>query len=387
MKVFLLASYDLSLTNFRGNLIADMVQRGHKVVAAAPPEHADIPEKLAKLGAAYEAIPFNRVGKNPLSDLALVRRLRRVLQHHRPDVCLSYTAKPVVYGSLAARQAGVETIASMITGSGFAFESDGIANRAVGWALRHLYRRALAVNKTVFFQNPDDLNAFVEKGFVPREKAVRIHGSGVDLDVFCQSPLPAEPHSFLLVSRMLRDKGISDFVAAARFVKERFPAAEFHLVGPIDPNPKGLKRHEIAEWEREGIVAYHGFQSDVRPFLERCSAFVLPSYYREGVPRTLLEALAVGRPVITTDSVGCRETVRLNRSAGVNGALAASEYVEGENGFLVPPRDPTAISRAMMRLIDEPALGQSMAEASRRLACEKFDVRIVNQTILEALGL
>lgn len=388
MKIFLMGGNDHSLVNFRGNLISDMVKRGHEVFAAAPPELDYIPNQLKALGAEFVPVVYNRVSLNPVRDVGLVNDLHKILQRYRPDVFLGYTAKPAIFGSIAARRARVPYIASMITGSGFTFQTESIRNRMIGLVLRRLYGFALSYSERVFFQNSDDLNAFIDGRLIAPQKCILVNGSGVDLSQFPRSPLARGQKSFLLTARMIRDKGICEYAAAAKIVKQQHPNVQFHLVGPIDPNPKGLKRHEIAAWEREGIIQYHEFQADVRPFLDACSVFVLPSYYREGVPRTLLEALAVGRPIITTDSVGCRETIqRKGPKAANSSGIAAGEIVEGENGFLVPPRDSLALSRAMLRLIDAPGLMQSMATASRRLACERFDVNIVNRTILEALGL
>jgi glycosyltransferase involved in cell wall biosynthesis len=258
----------------------------------------------------------------------------------------------------------------MITGLGYAFGEDGLPTRFAGVVARRLYRLGLGGSAGVFFQNPDDHATFARLGLLRAAgRPIRINGSGVDLDHYAPMPLPPEP-SFLLLARLLKDKGVIEYAQAARVLRQRYPRACFRLAGWFDDNPMALKREELAAWEREGVVEYLGTLEDVRSAIADSSVYVLPSYYREGTPRTILEAMAMGRPVVTTDAPGCRETV-----------------VPGRNGFLVGVKDAGALAAAMERFIAEPALVVRMGAESRRMAEEKYDVHKVNAVILEAMGL
>lgn len=373
MKIAVIASYAPSLVIFRGPLLAAMIARGHAVTGCAPDPDPQTSETLAGLGVSFRPYPLQRTGLNPLRDartlLALVSGLRR----DRPDLVLSYTIKPVIYGSLAAALVGVPRRCAMIEGLGFAFtesDTDTRKRRAIAALARLLYRVALPLNTTVFFLNPDDRAEFLRLGLVRPAQAVLVNGTGVDLAHYAPAPPVTDGPVFLLIARLLADKGIREYVAAARLVKARHPQAVFRLVGPHDPNPAAIQPDEIAAWQREGVVEYLGETRDVRPHIAACSVYVLPSFYREGTPRTVLEALSMGRPVITTDAPGCRETV-----------------VPGVNGFLVPPRDAPALAAALERFIAAPGLIATMGAHSRALAVEKYDVHKVNAAMLAAMRL
>jgi len=233
-----------------------------------------------------------------------------------------------------------------------------------------LYRRALRQNRSVFFQNPDDLDQFDRLRLLrSRSQAVLVNGSGVDLDHFRPLPPVVNPPVFLLMARLYREKGIREFVAAARLVKERYPQTRFCLVGSIDSNPSAILPVELEAWKAEGVIEHTPWVDDVRPFLAACSVYVLPSY-REGTPRTVLEAMAVARPTITTDAPGCRETV-----------------VDGENGFLVPVKDAQAVAQAMERFILNPELIGRMGRCARTIAEQKYDVHDVNRIMVKVMGL
>lgn len=367
--VLVLGGYAESLLNFRGPLLSALVGAGHRVIAAAPEDDARVVAGLSALGITYRQVPLSRTGLNPLRDLRSLRALRRLVREERPDVVLAYTIKPVIYGLIAARLVGVRRRHALITGLGYAFTGDGVRQRLVRWVACRLYRLALAGAETVFFQNPDDLACFRALGLVQARQAALVAGSGVDLAQFSPAPPVTGPIRFLLIARLLADKGIREFIAAARLVRARYPQAGFQLVGPRDPNPAAISDVEIADWQREGIVDYRGACADVRPFIAEASVYVLPSY-REGTPRTVLEAMAMARPIITTDAPGCRETVR-----------------EGVNGFLVPVADAQALAQAMIRFIVDPSLITTMGAQSRAMAEERFDVHLVNRVMLERMGL
>lgn len=371
MRVAVVGVLASSMVAFRGQMLAAMVDAGHEVLAIAPEEDEGVRSALAAIGVSYASVRLSRAGLNPFRDLGLVRSLVRAFRDYRAESVLVYAAKPVVYGSIAARLAGVPRRTAMITGVGSALGGgSGLRRRALSLALRALYAVALRQDQLVLFQNPDDERLFRSLRLVgPRQQVVRIAGSGVDLVRFSPTPLPPPPVRFLFVGRLLRDKGIHDFVEAARRVRVTLPSARFQVLGAFDPNPSAISAREAEAWRGEGIVEYLGSTEDVRPFLAAAHVCVLPSY-GEGTPRSVLEAMAMGRPVLVTDVPGCRETVE-----------------PGRNGLLVRPRDPAALAEAMAWMATRPEDLESMGRRSRELAVSRFDVHEVNRTILGAMGL
>lgn len=368
--VLVLASYAPSLILFRGSLITALVDAGWRVTAAAPDISESIREDLVSRGVAVIEIGTSRTGMNPLSDLAYRRTLLETFRREQPDVLLAYTAKPVIWGTLAARTAGVPRVVAMVTGLGYAFTpperwslKHAIANRAA----RLLYRLALPQADRVLFQNPDDRDLFQSLGFTPRAESVGVTaGSGIDLSRFAPSPPPERP-TFLMLARLLKAKGVAEYAQTAKRLKARYPNAEFRLAGSFDPGPDGVLRADLERWIKGGVT-YLGTLSDVRPALAEAAVYVLPSY-REGTPRSVLEALAIGRAVVTTDTPGCRETV-----------------VDGVNGYLVPARNAGALEQAMERFITDPSLISTMGQASLSLARDKYDVRKVNAQVIASLS-
>ena len=368
MRVAVVGGFAPSLINFRGPLLRSLVESGHEVIAAAPHVSVEVWQALEALGSVCREVPMKRVGLSPLGDLRTLFSLLRLFREARPDVFLGYTIKPVIWGLLAARIARVRRMA-MITGLGYAFmEGGGLRQRLVLRLVCFLYRRALVGAHVVMFQNLDDRAEFEQRGLLPSSvEVVMINGSGVDTQHYAAAALPQAP-VFLLLARLLGDKGIREYVAAVRILRTRYPQARFLLAGPLDSNPAAIGETELHQWQREGDIEYFGSLDDVRPALAQCRVYVLPSY-REGTPRSVLEAMSVGRPVITSDAPGCRETVE-----------------EGVNGFLLPVRDTDALARAMERFILEPELAERMGQESRRIAEEKYDVHKVNAVIMRAMG-
>lgn len=354
-RVALIGNQAFSMLNFRGPLIREMIVRGHEVFAFAPDFDEGGRSAIAALGAHPMDHGLQRTGMNPLRDAAglwdLVGKLRAI----RPDMALGYSIKPATYGVLAAWMAGVPKRFAMIEGLGHVFmEHPTGRGRALRAAVALLYRTALGRADLTFFLNPDDRADFLRLRLVEAAKAKVIGGIGVDLAEWMPAAAVAEPMTFIFIGRLLREKGIADLIEAARLIKAAHPEARFLLLGDVDSNPSSVRREEVEEWVAEGLVTWPG-QVDVAPWIARSSVFVLPSY-REGVPRSTQEAMAMARPVITTDVPGCRETV-----------------VEGRNGFLVPARDAKALASAMMKFVDTPELVTSMGAESRRLAEERFD--------------
>lgn len=382
MKVMVLTGHDWALLNYRGPLLRALVTAGHEAVAAAPPENPTVVTALKNMGVGFVPVPITRAGLNPFADLRTVWALRRMLQRERPAVLLSHAVKSVIYGSIAAKFAGVPHIHCLIAGLGSAFNTPGLKGRLLKTVATQLYRLAFTCCDTVFVQNSEIGEMFIRQGVVPARKVVVVPGSGVDTDHFGLAPLPEGPPVFLFVGRLLRDKGIREFIAAAKLVKARLPEARFVVVGDIDPNPTSVSAAEIESWRSQGVVEHHGFAHDVRPLLHRCSVFVLPSYH-EGVPRSTLEAMAVGRPIVTTDVIGCRETIR---NAGPDDTVAAGTK-RGRNGFLVPVGTVEPLAAAMERLARDRVMALAMARESRMIAETVFDVRLVNQVMLTAMKL
>lgn len=368
-RVTVLGGFALSLLNFRGPLLRALVESGHEVIASAPDVSDDVRLALQALGTTCREVPMQRAGLSPSGDLHTLFSLLQLFREVRPDTLLCYTIKPVIWGLLAARLARVPRRVAMITGLGYAFmDGGGWRQRVILRVVCFLYRRALAGAHVVMFQNPDDRTEFEKRGLLPKSaEVVMINGSGVDTRHYAAAPLPQAP-VFLLMARLLSDKGIREYVGAAKQLRVRYPSAHFLLAGPLDKNPAALSEVELQQWQREGAIEYLGSLRDVRPALARCRIYVLPSY-REGTPRSVLEAMSSGRPIITTDAPGCRETVK-----------------EGSNGFLVPVRDTDALARAMERFILEPELAGRMGQESRRIAEEKYDVNKVNAVIMRAMG-
>jgi glycosyltransferase involved in cell wall biosynthesis len=366
----ILAGHAPSLINFRAPLLAALVDQGWRVTAAGPGMDEPTRTALERLGVRPVEIAAARTGMNPLADLAYRRALVRLFRDARPDVVLAYTAKPVIWGGLAARATGVPRVVAMITGLGFAFTPPARPDprqMIAALAARALYRLALPKADHVLFQNPDDRDLFARLGFTPDPARVEvIAGSGVDLGHYQPSPPPRRP-VFLMLARLLRAKGIAEYAEASRRLAARHPGAEFRLAGPFDPGPDGVDPAEVDRWIAGGL-RYLGTLADVRPAIADSAVYVLPSY-REGTPRSVLEALAIGRPVITTDAPGCRETV-----------------VDGINGFLVQPRDTDALEAAMERFILEPDLIAPMGQASLKLARERYDVHGVNARVIAAMA-
>ncbi len=350
-----------------------MRERGHSVAAAAPGLCSD-PETVAALdamGIACHHIPLRRTGMNPLGDIRLLVALVRLMRSKRPDLVFGYTIKAAIYGLIAAAIARVPRRHVLITGVGYAFTGKAAGKR---WLTQQiailLYRTALRFADTIFFQNPDDERLFRQRALLTGgARSVVVNGSGIDLEQFAPAALPSGPPQFLLVARLLSTKGIREYAAAAEMVRRAHPEAEFHLVGGFDENPDAIAVGEVQAWQSKGILAWHGEVDDVRPRLADCHVFVLPSY-REGTPRSVLEAMAMGRPIITTDAPGCRETV-----------------VDGENGFLVPPGSIAALAEVMERFLAKPKLFERMGRRSRELAERKYDVREVNRRMMRHMEL
>jgi glycosyltransferase involved in cell wall biosynthesis len=354
-----------NLLNFRSGLIRALVESGYDVVAVAPSDEYAL--RVAALGCRFVNLPMDNKGTHPGHDLLLFWRFYRLLRRERPDIYLGYTVKPNVYGSLACHALGIPVI-NNIAGLGAVFSKEGWLARLV----RGLYRIALSRSAKVFFQNDEDRELFIDGGLVRAAQTDRLPGSGIDLKHFPRLPLPTEnPLRFLLIARMLWDKGVGDFVDAARLLRLKGIEAEFCLLGFLDvQNPSAISRLHIDNWVGEGVVSYLGVSDRVAEEIAKAVCVVLPSYYREGVPRALLEAAALGRPIVTTDTIGCREVVD-----------------DGINGYLCQPRNAVDLAEKIESIA---ALSTSARERMGRLGREKvereFDEAIVISKYLLAIS-
>lgn len=356
-----------SMARFRMPLLTELIRRGHRVYIVTPIDEPEWMEKLRQTGATLLPLGLNRTGLNPCADLAALFRLRRIIREVNPDVILAYAHKPVLYGLVVA---GGRPFYGMLTGLGYVFTGSGLKRRLIRAAFRCVYPLALRRAKALLFLNPDDAATFRSQGLIPPSLPVRIiPGEGVDTGRFAPAPSPAGPVKFLMLARLLRDKGVAEYAEAARIVKAAHPEVEFHLAGAPDTNPTAIPLETVKGWAAAGLLTYHGEVADVRPLLRDCAVYVLPSY-REGMPVSILEAMSMERPVIATDVPGCRTAVQ-----------------PGVTGMLVPVRDAKALADAMIRLIRSPQERLAMGVAARRRVESEFSVERVNRQLFETLGI
>jgi glycosyltransferase involved in cell wall biosynthesis len=367
VKIIICINTAWNLVNFRSGLIQALVRDGYEVLAFAP--HDEYAHQLTSLGCRFVPLPMHNGGTHPGRDAILLWRFFWLFRKERPDVYLGYTVKPNVYGSLAAGMLGIPAI-NNIAGLGAVFIRGGFLVRLVRW----LYKTSLKRSSKVFFQNDDDRQLFISGGLVNDTITDLLPGSGIDLTRFAVTALPSLPRAnrkfrFLLIARMLRDKGVVEFVEAAKVVKRNYPDVEFALLGFLDvQNPAAISRAEMDSWVAEGSVTYLGVSDDVRAEIATADCIVLPSY-REGTPRTLLEAAAMGRPIVTTNAVGCREVVD-----------------DGQNGFLCKVRDSADLANKMESMLKlSPQERQEMGRKGRQKMEREFDEAIVIQKYLNAI--
>ncbi len=365
MQIVMTANAAWNIWNFRRPVLRALLAEGHAVSVLAPPD--DTVERIEAMGAAFEPLAMKPKGLNPVEEWRLRRRFARVFRARRPDVVLGYTIKNNIFGAMAANGQSIPFIPN-VTGLGTAFLSGGLLQHVA----EHLYRRAFAAAPVVFFQNADDRALFVERGLVQAGQARLLPGSGVDLAHFAPAPPAPEDEGpvFLMIGRLLRDKGVVEFVEAAQRLRTAHPAARFRLLGPIGAeNNSAIPAETVRQWQAEGLVEHLGTVEDVRPVIAAAHCVVLPSY-REGAPRTLIEAAAMARPLIATDVPGCRAVV-----------------ADGINGFLCAPRSGESLAAAMARFIALSAPSRTaMGQAGRARMEETFDEAIVIAAYREALA-
>jgi glycosyltransferase involved in cell wall biosynthesis len=365
MKIIVIGVLPSSLLNFRGELIRSIHDFDHEVVAIASGASKAEIEKIEVMGAEYIDAPIQRTGLNVFSDIKTFFKFRKLFKQLQPDIIMAYTIKPVIWGGLAARLSGVPFY-GLVTGLGFAFQGSGFKRKLLTFMVTKLYASALKASKAVIFQNKDNRDVFIERNIVSSEKCHVVNGSGVNISSFQYKAIPDGEMTFLCVSRLLKEKGLREYAAASALVKKQYPYVKFLLVGPEDPSPDGIAIEEVRAWSS---IEYMGETKDVRPFIRQCHVYVLPSYH-EGLPRSTLEAMATGRPILTTDAVGCRETVD-----------------SGINGFKVAVSNITELAERMTWFIENLQKLNEMGKASRKMVEQKFDVNKVNDSILKIMEL
>jgi len=370
MKFLLLASYAESLINFRGHLLRDLAKKGLELHVAGPALNGDpiLLKKLHEIGCEVHEVNLQRKSLNVFKDLFLVYELWKLLNQIRPDYFMAYTAKPVIYGGFAAQIAGIKNRIVLITGLGSYFQnlrSFSIARVVILF----LYRVSIKNAKIVFFQNVDDQKLFVRCLKLKTLRSVVVDGSGVDTSYFTPVAIPAGKVRFLLAARFLKAKGVEEFLKAATIINSNQIRAEFILCGDFDYGPDSISEDILKRYIDSGVVTYMGYVKDIRVAISACSVFVLPSY-REGLPRSVLEAMAMGRPVITTDAPGCKETV-----------------LDSVNGYIVPIKSINPLVKAMNKFIHYPESCHVMGMNSRNIAEKRFDVSVINKKMLQEMGL
>ncbi len=370
MKIILIGTTAASVLNFRSDLISALISKGFTVYAMSI-DYCDVTrEQVSRMGAFPVDYKFSRAGLNPVANLLDTLTLSKIIKTISPNIVFSYFSKPVVFGTLAAKLAGVSRCIGMIEGLGYTFTDCPSRLNVKKVVIRRvqvlLYWFAFRFLERLIFLNKDDPKDLLGKYKLKAKNVSVLGGIGLDLQNYPYTKPPAAPISFIFVGRLLAEKGICEFVSAARLIKLEYPDVKFHVLGGVDEsNPGGLSYQELDELVRTGTVTYPGYVTDVRDWLNRSSVFVLPSYYREGVPRSTQEAMAVGRAVITTDMPGCRETV-----------------VDGVNGFMVPPRSVPDLVEKMRYFVENPAQIEIMGLESLAMAKIKFNVEEINARLI-----
>lgn len=368
MKIIVLSSHTSSLFWFRMDMMKDFIINGHTVIAFGSETEAEWMDKFKENNIEYRQLYVERNGLNPLKDMKTFMELYRFIKHEKPDKIFVYQAKTIVYGSIAARLNGISEVYPLIAGLGSIFRGTGLKNKIVKMIMKIEYSIACKCSKKVFFQNNDDKREFIHNRLVEEKKTVIINGSGVNLDKFKPTPIPDKP-TFLYIGRIIRDKGIVEYLEACKILKTNKPKARCLLIGPFDSNPSALKPEDLQPYIDDGVIEYYGEQKDVRAYIAECTTYVLPSYH-EGTPKTVLESMAMGRSIITSDAPGCRETV-----------------IDGVNGYLVAVKDVKGLAEKMIYLAEHPDINYEMGVNSLKIVTEKYDVKNVNRAIMQTMGL
>lgn len=361
-KILMICSRSVTVAYFRMNLIRDLIANGYQVTVAALDR--DRESQITATGAAFCCVGGNNRSMNPLKQAGQVRHYRQLIRDLKPDTVFTFQAVPNMLGGMACRFGRVPRQFAMVEGAGDVFAGTGFKWQLVRWVTCQLYRAGFRKAERVFFLNTDDSREFCRRKLVKKEQCAVIHGVGVDLDIFDYRPMKTD-RVFIMVSRMLASKGLPEYCEAARITRKRYPEAVFRFLG----EEFTMKQEDIREYLKDGSIEYLGYARDVRPHLEEASVFVLPSAYREGLPMTIMEAMATGRPVITTETVGCKGTV-----------------IEGETGWYAKMKDPEDLAKRFMTALKNREQLESMGRKARAYAEREFDVKVINRQILKILA-
>lgn len=371
-RILIVGSTSTSLINFRGDFIKSLQDNGYEILTAAGHFSEETLIKLKKnFGVTPLTYRLQRTGLNPFEDLNTIKDLKKIIKEYKIDLVFPYTVKPVIYSSIAANSCRVPVI-SLITGLGFTFTGLTLKAKILQRINEFLYKRSIRKNKAIVFQNKDDKDLFLKRKILKDKSKIEVvSGSGVNLERFKFKEIYNTDNkvTFLLTARLIKEKGIALYISAAKVLKKQYPNAEFHVIGPAQTSPSAIKLEELEKYNEDGTLIWHGLQHNIVEHLTNRDIFVLPSYYREGVPRSILEALSVGLPIITTDSPGCRETV-----------------IECENGFLIPPKRLEELVKTMEFFIKNPREIEKMGKNSRKYAEERFDVNIINSDLIKIIN-
>ena len=364
-KMLMIASKAKGHLNFRADLTKDIIEKGYDVSVVVP--HDLYKEELEALGAKVIVLPYNKNSVSIKANLNLIKELAKIIKEEQPNKIFAYTIKPIILGSLAAKKCKVKEMYSMVTGLGHIYADNSLKVKLIRIVCGIGYKLAFKYNKKVIFQNKDDIEEFVRRKYLKSSKCELVNGSGVNMEKFYKAPLPKK-NTFLMVSRVLKEKGVIEYFEAAKIIKGKHKNVHFMFVGEIDKTNYAVDVKKLESYIEEGIVEYIKETDDVASFLKKCRFFVLPTYYREGVPRVCLEALAMARPIITTRMPGCKETV-----------------VDKKNGLFCNIKDVDDLVEKMEWMINNKEKVEKMAEESYKLCVKKFDVNIINKRMLEIL--
>ncbi len=381
--IAIVGSYAKGFSGFRSPILRQIIEAGWQAHLICSEHDDDDLASFKSMGVTYHVAPLSRTGLNPLADLKYQRYLTGLFRELRPDIVFCYAQKPVVFGVPAARKAGVGRVCALMPGLGYAFSAGGgLKKKIASAAARGLHRRAKPLIDHLFFVNPQDQADFRSHGLIGSQVEVTLlPGEGKDLAHFARQPFPSQGKiRFSLITRLLVDKGVLDFVEAARIVKQTHPEAIFDVIGAYDElNPGGVRRKEMERWVDEGLIEYHGSTTDVRPYLADSWATVLPTTYREGFPNVLMEGMALGRAVVTYQNPGASQAVDSPRE--IEPGMG-----RGSNGFLLAPKRVDLLAKSLLMLIEEEGLAEAMGNAGRAFAESYFDVAKINTRILQQIG-
>lgn len=366
MKILVLACDAHTMFHYRKDMMCEFIRQGCEVVAASDLPESDWADTFAQIGARYRQFYVKRNGLNPADDIKTLFSLKKLIAEEKPDKIFAYHSKSVVYGSIAAKMNSVKDMYALIAGLGSILRGTGFKNSIVRKVLKAQYKAAFKNCKAVLTHNDEDRQLLIDEHFTKSEKLKTINGSGVNLNKFKYSQTQ-RTNTFLFIARLIGDKGIREYIQAAQIVKKKYSEAVFKVVGPYDTNPSALKPEEMEKYIESGAIEYLGELSDVTAQLTQCMVFVLPSYH-EGAPKTVLEAMSTGRPVITTDVPGCRATV-----------------TNGVNGYLVPAKNAEALAERMIYLYENFEHAVELGNNGRKIAEEKYDSVKVNRSILNIM--